>query len=687
MKKIFIIILALFWASTFLFSSQAFASELSFNDSKESNNKVVIKSGFKEALVSGKKVNIDAPPYIEEGTLMVPVRFVCKEVLDAEVLFSAADNTVKINTSLHEMVLKINSSEVFINNRSFMLPKPPAVKEERIFVPLRFLAEIMGIEVTYNSKDKTAALTALDPNKLKPVADFSLPSSLVAGQRLYYEDYSRDPAGHPIIDSVWKVEKNGEVILETKSLTESFSKPDDGEYLIKRRVKNHFNVWSDWSETRLLILPNKPPEIIDFTAETPVAGGTPLTFSYDIDNEPWEKIVEERWSYSYENDGEQKVIAEKPRAFFEAGSYRVHLRVKDEYGNWSSDAAVDIEVSPELVKTEKEFKFGDPVPGEVFLNMEGVNYLELEKASVSEKIGESAATLIMSNNPEGVAGEGILYTDKAFGKVRMKFHHSNISSSQLYIYAAVQNTSEKPVKLTTGARGLAGPSWDVMRVGRQVVVNYLGSWNKKSQEKILQPGETLLLNEERTRTRPGETLGFMMDLECEDELQFTVFASHNKITGSSWTDLPFAEKEGTHVRGTFKGADQTIKITPGGTDEERFVLGMPDNQFFGFFQGQDALTKEEVTNRGDRGAVYSIEIHAEETMGVALNPRGRYFMGAVKGFDDSMILLSNAGMMRGSREAVVLGTLAAGDMGRLIYSPPSGSDTPFFLLFFPQEKW
>lgn len=687
LKKAFVLLVfTLFLIPAFLVSSSAFASDVTLNDMKR-YNEVVIKSGSSEALAAGKKVNLDASPYIEDGTLMVPVRFICKEVLDADVLFSAVDRTVRINTSLHEMVLKIESSQVAINNRSFSLPKPPAVKEERVFVPLRFLAEVMGIKVTYNPADRTASLTALDPDKLKPSADFTLPSSLVAGQRFYFEDYSRDPAGHSIIDSTWKVIKEGQEILQTRSLSEFFSRPDPGEYFVMRRVRNQYNIWSDWSEQRLLILPNKPPEIIDFTVDTPVSRGTPLTFSYDIDNEPWEKITAQRWSYSFENEGELKVITEKPRAFFEAGSYQVHLQVKDEYGSWSPEAVVDIEVSPELVKTEKEFKFGDPVPGEVFLNMEGVNYLELEKTPVNEKVAEVEGTLIMSNNPESVISEGILYQDSASGKVRIKLHHSNISSDVLYFYAAAQNVSEEPVPLFLGVRGLAGPSWDVMQVGRQVVATYLDSLDKTGAEKILQPGETVILNEERTRTMPGETLSFMMDLESQSELQFTVFASKQKITSSGWTQLPFAEKEGSHVRGTFWGADQTIKIVPGGINDERFVLGMPDNEFFGFSQGQDALTKEEVFNRGDRGAVYNIEIHAEETMGVALNPRGRYFKGAIKGFNDNLIFLSNAGMMRGSREAVVLGTLAAGDIGRLVYSHPSGSDTPFFLLFFPQENW
>lgn len=72
-------------------------------------------------LVDGQAINSDVPPFIYKDYTMVPIRFVA-ESLGSEVSWNGKNKTVTINDSKKQIVLGINSSYVYINGQKQKLP-------------------------------------------------------------------------------------------------------------------------------------------------------------------------------------------------------------------------------------------------------------------------------------------------------------------------------------------------------------------------------------------------------------------------------------------------------------------------------------------------------------------------------------------------------------------------------------
>ncbi|SDE03398.1 Copper amine oxidase N-terminal domain-containing protein [Paenibacillus sp. UNCCL117] len=99
-------------------------------------------------------------PYNEQGTVMVPVRFVTEQ-LDAEIEWDAAAKQVKITDPLtgSVAVLTIDSKEATVNGKAFALEQPAVLVEGSTYVPVRFVAESMSAKVGWTQETQTVEIT------------------------------------------------------------------------------------------------------------------------------------------------------------------------------------------------------------------------------------------------------------------------------------------------------------------------------------------------------------------------------------------------------------------------------------------------------------------------------------------------------------------------------------------------
>lgn len=98
-------------------------------------------------------------PYIEQGVTMVPVRYVSEE-LKAEVEWNAETKQVTV-TDLgtdQQIVLTVDSTLAEVNGEEVTLDLPAVVRDGRVFVPLRFIAESLGGEVFWDEETKTVTI-------------------------------------------------------------------------------------------------------------------------------------------------------------------------------------------------------------------------------------------------------------------------------------------------------------------------------------------------------------------------------------------------------------------------------------------------------------------------------------------------------------------------------------------------
>lgn len=105
--------------------------------------------------VNGTTVKFDQAPYIANGRTMVPVRFV-SEALGAQVSWDNITKTVKITTD-KVIELKIGSTEARIDGDSITLDAPAEIAGGRTMVPLRFVSEALGAQVLWHQGNQIAS--------------------------------------------------------------------------------------------------------------------------------------------------------------------------------------------------------------------------------------------------------------------------------------------------------------------------------------------------------------------------------------------------------------------------------------------------------------------------------------------------------------------------------------------------
>ncbi|MDI6861177.1 MAG: stalk domain-containing protein [Caldisericia bacterium] len=125
--------------------------------SKSVSNKVTIELfvGKKIAKINGIQKEIDAPPFIKDGRTLVPIRFIA-EAFGAEVQWDSSTKTVRIYLSSKniKIILQINNKISYVNDQKIILDVPPLIKDGRTFVPIRFIAESFGAEVSWDGNEK-----------------------------------------------------------------------------------------------------------------------------------------------------------------------------------------------------------------------------------------------------------------------------------------------------------------------------------------------------------------------------------------------------------------------------------------------------------------------------------------------------------------------------------------------------
>lgn len=105
-------------------------------------------------IAKGKDLKFDTPPVIKDGKVLVPVR-AFSEAYGAEVLWNQEDHTITIAKGDLVIVLKTDSSTVYVNGVETDLGLPLKAINGRNVIPVGFLAEKLGLKVEVDLEDGT----------------------------------------------------------------------------------------------------------------------------------------------------------------------------------------------------------------------------------------------------------------------------------------------------------------------------------------------------------------------------------------------------------------------------------------------------------------------------------------------------------------------------------------------------
>ncbi len=107
-------------------------------------------------VVNGTKINFpDVEPFIDENSrTQVPIRFV-GEALGADVSWDGNTKKVTITLNGRKVVLQIGNKNYEVNGQKKQMDTVALLKESRTFVPVRFVSEALGATVKWNANIKT----------------------------------------------------------------------------------------------------------------------------------------------------------------------------------------------------------------------------------------------------------------------------------------------------------------------------------------------------------------------------------------------------------------------------------------------------------------------------------------------------------------------------------------------------
>jgi hypothetical protein len=112
--------------------------------------------------VNGGAVNFTSVPPVEvDGSVLVPLRGVF-EAMGAGVVYDSDSHTITARKGDRTVILPLGSTTASVNGQSQTLSQPARVEDGTTLVPLRFVAEALGGYVEWESAQNTVDITTAD---------------------------------------------------------------------------------------------------------------------------------------------------------------------------------------------------------------------------------------------------------------------------------------------------------------------------------------------------------------------------------------------------------------------------------------------------------------------------------------------------------------------------------------------
>lgn len=107
--------------------------------------------------VNGVDKTADVAPFIQDGRTFLPVRFVAEAVgvSESNIIFNANTKTVTLIKGDRVAQIQIGSKNLVVNGVTVPMDTVATIKDGRTVLPLRFVAQALGAEVTWDEATRT----------------------------------------------------------------------------------------------------------------------------------------------------------------------------------------------------------------------------------------------------------------------------------------------------------------------------------------------------------------------------------------------------------------------------------------------------------------------------------------------------------------------------------------------------
>lgn len=132
----------------------------------EGNHPILFNIGNPTYTDGGIDYKMDASPFLESGRAMVPVRYLALALGIPEdgIQWSASARTVTLAKEGTTIVLATGGSIMYVNDRPVQMNAAPVLRQGRIYLPARYVAEALGYTVEWNAGEQAVLIHLPDQN-------------------------------------------------------------------------------------------------------------------------------------------------------------------------------------------------------------------------------------------------------------------------------------------------------------------------------------------------------------------------------------------------------------------------------------------------------------------------------------------------------------------------------------------
>lgn len=397
---------------------------------------------------------------------------------------------------------------------------------------------------------------------------------------------------------------------------------------------------------------------------------------------------------SYSPSGEplsERIWEGNRSVFFRPGIYTVKLWVTDKAGRKSQVYRRQIEILNQSKQSPFPFFLSYGTSGAQFpLQSPGLReqIVNLPQVKYRSAIAEQR-TLLVSDSPESFDRPGVLYSDTAFGKVRLYANHVNKSKQPVSLVLVASNDSDRDLDFLKTGKGEVHPSSIANLNGYQATLEWMMPGQTSSVVVVPAGGHSVIAR--LPAMQPGQGVNVIYDGEVPqaERLRYTFLAipanEGQTVSAPSVTDwlraaqLPF---DG-HVRGTFNQSGRLMEL-PAHSLKKPVRLTIGDDLLDPFVKGFDPTRQLAVKNRGNYGVMYTLRIESgDEPLVMLLRARGGIFKGHFK-INGQLYAVPESGVLDPRDGLHYVKRLEPGEgKTTILFSPPAGTAFPIDLVFYP----
>jgi hypothetical protein len=119
---------------------------------------VVLTIGSADMEVNGMTQKMDAAPFIKDGRTLLPIRALI-EALHGTVQWNASTKTATVMLGSRTVALTIGSTTALVDGKAVALDVAPVIVKGHTFLPLRAVAENLGLDLAWEPVSKTISFT------------------------------------------------------------------------------------------------------------------------------------------------------------------------------------------------------------------------------------------------------------------------------------------------------------------------------------------------------------------------------------------------------------------------------------------------------------------------------------------------------------------------------------------------